>query len=108
MWKRIVAAAKILAGVRPAEVSFGELDQRIADCCAFAAADAIVGRFVPAPDDLGEDHRTCCEVADVVVGAIKLYASHEATHGRHCRRQLRAEANRRKRPPESHDHQTPF
>jgi hypothetical protein len=108
MWKRIVAAAKVLAGVRPAEVRFDELDERIADCCAFAAADIIVGRFVPQPDNVEEDHRTCRRVALVVLDAIKQYASHEATQGPLCREQLTAERNRKRRPTTPGDLEIPF
>jgi hypothetical protein len=108
MWKRIVAAAKVLAGVRPAEVQFDEVDERIADWCAYAVADFIVGSVVPAPDDLEADHLLCCRVALAVIDAIKLYASHEATHGPRCREQVEAERKRAMRATNAKDPEIPF
>jgi hypothetical protein len=108
MWNRIVAAVKILAGVRPAEVWFDELDERIADWCALAAADVIMGRFVPQPNDFEDDCRTCGEVGLVIIDAIKQFASREARNGPQCREQLWAERKRKKRPPRPDDHAIPF
>jgi hypothetical protein len=92
----MVAAAKVLAGVRPAETRFDELDSRIAECCAWVAADKITGRFVPEEDDLETDHEICRQAARVIIRAIESYASHELTE--QCRTQLKQEeATRRQR-----------
>jgi hypothetical protein len=108
MWKRIIAAVKILAGVRPAEVSFDELDERIAEWCAIAAADRIVGSIVPAPESCEEDNRICNQVALAIIDAIRLYASHEAMHGPQCREQLEAERKRSMRATNAGDPEIPF
>lgn len=108
MWKRIVAAAKVLAGVRPAEVQFDDLDERIADWCAYAAADVIAGRFVPESNDVEADDRTCGQIALVVLDAIRLYASHEATHGPQCREQLAVERKCTKQVTKPGDREIPF
>jgi hypothetical protein len=104
----MIAAARVLSGTRPAEVQFDELDDRIADGCAFAAADVIAGRFVPEPD-LATDHENCRQIARLVKNAIKEYASEELTN--HCREQLRMEkAHRRATEGEAkeHDFRIPF
>jgi hypothetical protein len=96
----MVAAVKVLAGVRPAETRCDELDRRIAQSCAWVAADTITGRFVPEEDDLEEDHENCRQVARIIIQAIKSYASHELTE--QCRRELRQEeASRRQRAKEA-------
>ena len=108
IWKRLIAAARVLSGTQPAEVQFDELDVRIADGCAFAAADVIAGRFVPEPN-LATDHENCRQIAQLIKNAIKEYASHELTN--HCREQLRLEkAHRsaRERQAKEDGSQIPF
>jgi hypothetical protein len=83
-------AVKILFGVRPAELSFDELDQRIAECCACEAADVIAGRFIPYRS-FEEDDENCRQVYRLVFQAMKHYATHEAQHGPVCRNELRQE-----------------
>jgi hypothetical protein len=96
----MAAAVKVLAGVRPAETRFDELDRRIAQSCAWEAADTITGRFVPEEDDLEKDHEVCRQVTRVIIRAIESYASHDLTE--QCRRELRLEeASRRQRAKEA-------
>jgi hypothetical protein len=98
----------MLAGVRPAEISFDELDRRIGECCAWAAADKITGLLAPDTDDCDAFDRVHCEVTRLVFAAIADYASHEAKHGLVCRDALRAEQSRRTIPQERAQSDIPF
>ncbi len=88
IFTRIRDALRVLAGVRPAEVSFDELDRHIGDWCASAVADRITGLLAPDTDDLNAYDHVHREVTRLVFEAIAEYASHEARHGTDCRESL--------------------
>jgi hypothetical protein len=77
MWKRIVAAVKVLAGVRPAEVQYEELDERIAERCAGEAADVIAAHVAPPEADKKSRAVLRWHIAMVVYDAIERYAGLE-------------------------------
>jgi hypothetical protein len=108
IFTRMRDALRVLAGVRPAEVSFDELDRRIGECCACAAADKITGLLAPDMDDLDAFDRLHVEVTRLVIAAIAEYASHEARHGLVCRAALRTEQSRRTMPEERAQSDIPF
>jgi hypothetical protein len=89
MWKRLIAAGKLLSRMRPAELQFDELDDRIAEGCAFATADIIAGRLIPPPIDLATDDENCRQIARLIKEAIKQYSSNHLTDI--CRDELRQE-----------------
>jgi hypothetical protein len=105
---RIRDALRVLAGVRPAEVSFDELDRRIGDWCASAVTDRITGLLAPDTDDLDAYDDVHREVTRLVFAAITEYASHEARHGPHCREALRREQGGRTVPKEQAQSDIPF
>lgn len=78
---RLRAASRVLVGARPAELSFDEVDNRIAEWCAAVATDKITGLFVPEADDLDAYDHVHREITRFVFEAIREYASHEAKHG---------------------------
>jgi hypothetical protein len=88
---RLRALLRILSGVRPAEVSFDELDQRIAYLCAAEAADTIASRFTPETDRFEEEQEVFRQIWQLVFEAISRYATHETHHGPVCRKQLQRE-----------------
>lgn len=87
---RFRMALKVLFGVRPAELSFDEVDQRIAQWCACEAADVVAGRFIPYRS-IEEDDENCRQVTRIVLDSIKRYATHEAECGPVCRNEIRQE-----------------
>ena len=97
MWKRIVAATKVLWGIRPAEAQFDGLDRWIASDCAFTATEAILCQLLkdtalPLREDIfGE------RVEHLIFAAIRLYATHEGVEGPRCRRELEDVARARKK-----------
>jgi hypothetical protein len=88
---RVRAAFLVLIGVRPVEVSFDELDERIAGWCAAEAADTITGRFIPAGDDFARVNAMFQQVSQLGYEAIREYASWEANQGPACCKELRQE-----------------
>jgi hypothetical protein len=92
MWKRIVAALKILAGVRPAEAQFDKVDERIAVRLAVRATNLIRERYGPNwPDGVDARPPSYAQILLDIYWAIRLYASHEATYGPQCRDEVEAE-----------------
>ncbi len=101
-------AIRVLAGVRPAEIAFDELDQRIGESCAVVAADKITALLAPDTDDLDAYDDVHRNVTRWVFEAIKEYASHEARHGTICRESLRRERACQNRREEQGQPDIPF
>jgi hypothetical protein len=89
---RVRDAGRVLAGVRPAEVSFDELDRCIGVQCAVAAAHMITSLLVPDADTIGAYYAVHRQVTRFVLKAIEDYASFEVWNGRHCREAMRRRA----------------
>ncbi|MFO0796053.1 MAG: hypothetical protein U0804_01185 [Gemmataceae bacterium] len=102
-----MAARVLVLGHRPATVRFDALDRRIAENCAFGAADIIAARYAPTELTMEENDDVCRKVAWLVYDAIEGYVTYSVEFERDCKKAL-ASAEARRELEGTKDPDIPF